>query len=233
MTVPHPAPGGGWLHPRRWRCATAPRFAAPTPARSPEWWSLAGAVSSNANCTVSALPQSPAPLVERILSDPALATERPGLLPTGLLFGDQLAPVLTSLLPHPSSIQPLRPPHGRVVHETLTQDHSLPSRRIVRRRRHHGVRRVAARARCASRRFVRAAGLEDWDAVNPRQHPQRRRTRRRSSRSSSAPPRRQAAKRSLPSSSGTRYRPPARWWRRVSTSRARGCGTSTTRSCIA
>jgi len=37
MTVPHPEPGGGWPRPRHCRCAIAPRFAASTPAWSPEW----------------------------------------------------------------------------------------------------------------------------------------------------------------------------------------------------
>ena len=104
MTVPHPAPGGAWPHPRRWRCATAPRSAAPVPARSPEW-RRPPAPSPAARIPPYHLPQSPAPLVKRILSDPALATERPGLLPTGLLLGDQLAPITTLLFSHPSRIQ--------------------------------------------------------------------------------------------------------------------------------
>jgi hypothetical protein len=50
------------------------------------WNGLPGVVPVEFNRI--SLPQSPAPPIERPLSDPALPTERPGLLPTGLLFGD-------------------------------------------------------------------------------------------------------------------------------------------------
>ena len=108
MTVSHLPPGARSTPPRLWQCVAAPRSAAPTPARVRNGGCRRHGLQQCESNRI-ALPQSPAPLIERILSDPALTTERPCSLSTGLLFGDQLAPIPTSLLPHPSSIQPLRP----------------------------------------------------------------------------------------------------------------------------